>query len=832
MKSDITRTSVKRFAGGRFVDAIGACGFPLTAALNVAGAHLAFALLLQLGNYGFYLAGNGPTATLTWAQLMSLPAAQISSLTVAALLGCFAALGQGRAASRHGVFLAALACNVWLVVDQRVYAVFFVHFTPELVDPPAWRWFVERVFARIDPMLFVALAGLTGATVWTHHGLWRTAVSIGVHTVPPVANPESGSSSAKRPLIAGALAVAVIAAMVIISVNVELRGLNHHPLAMLFYEKLIAPNALNGIQPQVNVHVPRYGSMGGGGDPLDDSGLATRLADFGGARPNLVLMQMKFDPLDMDKTAQPGRQAFDGLLNFQNLVPGMRSSGAMAEEMMSRLREAGYATALFATHAQALADADQFAADPCALMTAPSGFHAWMRERREAGVPVAVHVVLVADQVAQCMGDSINDNALTSALLETFTASGWAHQTVFAQLIEPAVSGLRVGEHVAAGIATMAFALAVPGRMETTLTSARAGTVEDAVATLYYLLGLQPPAGKDLLSPQWQPRNLFWVHDGVEPYWGVRDGDWIYQASALGTAVQLYNVAVDPAQKSNLAFLLPRQAALYRRLCATWFAVEGHDRVTDKSAFVANARGWWLPMDLSMAGPKYVDFGLTGERPIPRHTTLRRFNPYDPVIAQFSLRPFGEPRSLKFEWISPAGAVNAFTFNVQSVWNKVWTVPDRDFPMTPGRWIVRVSEGKVPLVAGEFWVDAGTPKAQPWASEPRTLLEIVPGVFGPLDPSTGAPEFHPRERFVSGETPVVQTRWAAGSGVHKLTFTWRSPRGEIFTREHGLREEWEALRAELNEPAQPWTPGEWQVTVHESGTLLGTVVVQIDEVPQ
>lgn len=233
-------------------------------------------------------------------------------------------------------------------------------------------------------------------------------------------------------------------------------------------------------------------------------------------------------------------------------------------------------------------------------------------------------------------------------------------------------------------------------------------------------------------------------------------------------------------------------------------------------------------MDLAMPGAKRVDFGITGERPVPRQATLRRFHPYDPVIAQVSLRPFGEQRSMEFQWFGPAGRVDSFVFKVESVWNSVWVVPDRSFPMLPGRWTLLVSEQGTPRVAGDFLVDSQVPRAMPLATEPRALLEIAAGVYGPVIEDTGSPEFQPRERFTPDETPVVLTRWGPGPGVHQLTFKWRSPEGRIFVREQGLREEWQALRIELREPAQPWMPGDWEVTVYEGEVLVGTIVVRID----
>lgn len=801
-------------------------------ALNIAAAHVALALLLQIGNYGFYLAGNGTTAALSWAQLFLLPAAQVSTLVVAGLLGTVAAMGQGRAGGRVAVFIAAFLCNSWLVLDQRVYAVFFAHFTPELVDAPAWGWFAERVFARIDSMLFIAMAALIVVTVWIHRCLWR-----GPLTVCAKALHERDAEVKKgtlRPGVAGALAAAIVAAMVIISANTELRDLNSHPLATLFYKHVVTPKALSRLRPQVNIYAPRYGSIADEPDPLSQSNIRNRLTDFGDARPNLVLVHIKSAPRTRVGGGALGKPLLDSAVKFDHIVPGRNPPETLVDAMMSRLTDEGYAPATFVTPMRNRGAGEEFSANPCVLLNKPSPLHAWMKLRREAGVPVVVHAVLDEDSLTGCTsnGSAPDVDAFTSGIAETFKANGWDHQTVFAFLVEIPATSRSVGSPEADGIATMGFALATPGHIEAVQTSARAGTAEDVIATLHYLLGLKPAAGRDLLAPQLLAQNLFWVEDGVMPYWGVRDGDWIYHASALGTDQQLYNLAVDPAQASNLALLLPRQAALYRSLCATWFAVEGHERIANKSAFVSTAQGWWLPMDLGMPGAKRVDFGVTGDRPVLRQTVMRRFNPYDPVIAQVSLRPFGERRQINFEWFGPRGRIDTFTFQVESMWNSVWIVPNSDFPMTPGRWTMLVSEQGVPLVGGEFVVDPDTPQSQPWANEPRVLLEIVSGVYGPLEHDTGAPEFHPREHFASGETPVVQTRWAAGAGVHKLTFTWRSPGGEVYIREHGLREEWEALRAELTEPVQPWTPGDWEVTVHEGGALLGRIVVHIHEIPR
>lgn len=801
------------------------------AGTTVASAHFALAMLLQFGNYGFYLAGNGTTAELSWGELFTLPLAQAPTLLIAFLLGLLVAFVYRRGSGRSVVFVVALACNAWLVLDQRVFGVLFTHFTFELVDDSAWSWFIERVFRHIDPMLFIGIAGWIIAMVWTHQGIWGGPWASGLAALGERATRGRLAKIGLQSGVGVALAVAGAAIIVLISASADLRGLNSHPLATVLFDQIVTPRKLAPLNPQVNVFAPRYGSVLMGPDALQGEALSSRIGDFGGARPNLVLIEVGADPLANWKGQAP---LWNEAVVFDHVVPGSASRDVLVDEFLTRLGAEGYATATMSRTDHQQANALGFTTNVCAYLSAPAGFNSWIRERRNAERPLAVHVKLNERQAAPCENNprEAELGTLTAALLEALDASGWDHQTVFALLASPEPLPMAVNPAALSPIATMRVALAIPGRNEASITSIRAGSVDDVVATLSHLLGLKPSGGRNLLAKDVAPRSHFWVQEGELPQWGIRDGDWLYQASVVGTQQQLYNLAVDPEQSSNLAPLLPRQAALYRSLCATWFAVEGHHMVSNKSIFVANAQGWWLPMDLAMPGAKRVDFGITGERPVPHHTTMRRFHPYDPVIAQVSLRPFGEQRQLEFEWFGPAGRVDHVAFQVASMWNSVWVVPDRSYPMMPGRWTLLVSEQGTARVAGDFLVDPHAPRALPFATEPRALLEIAAGVYGPLIQETGSPEFQARERFTPQETPVVLTRWGPGPGVHHLVFQWRAPDGRAFVREQGLREEWEALRIELHEPEQSWIHGDWEVTVYEGGVLLGSIVVRIDGAAQ
>lgn len=832
MKSDIWRRFANRRLRPHPARQTFSLGTGTMTGVNVAAAHFLLAALLQTGSYGFYLAGEGPTAELSWVQLFLLPAAQLPTLSVAVLLGWFAASARAWRGGPVVVFTVALLCNGLLVLNQRIYAVFFTGFDLDLVDDSAWNDVAERVFARTDPMLFIAIAGLVAATLWTLHSLTRPPVGATAARSPQLDADRRNPLPRLRAGVVGSLGVAVIAAMAMVTMSMETRNLNRHPLASVFYDKARSTHMLEVLAPQAKVYAPRFGSQPREAKSASLTNATAWMKNLGHTQPNLVLAEVEIDAENFLERAQARLDvpSSNHAVIFEHVVPGTDTPEIRIGELLARLGQKGYHTATWAATVEDPGASGNSATDPCTGFAVPASVHTWMQGRGSSDTPLLIRLA-VDERAASCAkrGEMFDVSALTASLMDALETGGGERPTLFALLIKAGGRTAHDNLRVQSPISTIHVVLTARGMSGPVVTATSAGTFDDVAATLYHLLGLPSEIGEDLLSERRIPRNFFWVEDGPLPYWGVRDGDWIYQASVLGTEQQLYNLAVDATQRNNLAAIRPRQAALYRSLCATWFAVEGHERLADKAAFVVQPDGWWLPMDRGVPGAKRVDFGVSGDRPVPRQSTLRRFHPYDPVLAQVSLRPFGERRSLAFEWSGPEGSVDTFKFNVESTWHSVRIVPGGGFPMAPGRWRLLVKEQGIPRVAGEFLVDAKVPETVAWAREPRALLEVAAGVEDTVRPESGAPAFHPRERFTSAETPVIQTRWAPGSGVHRLTLRWRAPTGEIYTREYGLREEWEVLRAELDAPAPPWIAGDWEVTVHEGAMLLGTVVVHIDE---
>lgn len=110
--------------------------------------------------------------------------------------------------------------------------------------------------------------------------------------------------------------------------------------------------------------------------------------------------------------------------------------------------------------------------------------------------------------------------------------------------------------------------------------SDRTASLGDLAPTLLDALGA-PPAGMDgesLWPDAYRARIAYFSKTAEPAQWGLRDGRWKFIAAVDGGGDrELYDLAQDPDEQTNLAAARPAQAALYDRLCASWYASAGAD---------------------------------------------------------------------------------------------------------------------------------------------------------------------------------------------------------------------------------------------------------------
>ena len=121
-----------------------------------------------------------------------------------------------------------------------------------------------------------------------------------------------------------------------------------------------------------------------------------------------------------------------------------------------------------------------------------------------------------------------------------------------------------------------------PGKIPAGQVSNQVGIMMDWSATMLHLAGAKPPKnraldGKDVLpiltgDKRSVKRTLFWRRvgpNGVETHRAVRDGNWKY-VDTPGGKQELYNLASDLGEKSNLADEQKTKVARLKRLLDRW----------------------------------------------------------------------------------------------------------------------------------------------------------------------------------------------------------------------------------------------------------------------
>lgn len=133
--------------------------------------------------------------------------------------------------------------------------------------------------------------------------------------------------------------------------------------------------------------------------------------------------------------------------------------------------------------------------------------------------------------------------------------------------------------------------IATPRRPIARLASHRVASLGDVGPTLLGLLGGDTTRlpGRDLLDPAFVPRMVYFYTSATPPRWGLCDGRWKYIAGMADESPRLYDLALDPDERRNLAAARPDQLATYRSLCAAWYAKTGNEFVRGLEDHVPDA---------------------------------------------------------------------------------------------------------------------------------------------------------------------------------------------------------------------------------------------------
>jgi hypothetical protein len=167
------------------------------------------------------------------------------------------------------------------------------------------------------------------------------------------------------------------------------------------------------------------------------------------------------------------------------------------------------------------------------------------------------------------------------------------------------------------------------------------GSIGDVFPTLAHLAVGETPtsSGRSLLERPFTERVVFF-HKRTEPWrWGLRDGNWKFIATQNDDSeVELYDLADDPMEQSNLAELHPEMVADYQTRVATWFFHSERDFARRRDGLGAD-----------------VPTLVLGRKQDGRFAPSSLFGPYDKILARVEADP-ASTAAVSMRWEGPTGA--------------------------------------------------------------------------------------------------------------------------------------------------------------------------------
>jgi phosphoglycerol transferase MdoB-like AlkP superfamily enzyme len=254
--------------------------------------------------------------------------------------------------------------------------------------------------------------------------------------------------------------------------------------------------------------------------------------------------------------------------------------------------------------------------------------------------------------------------------------------------------------------------LARPGRpaagtLGEPLRSPRIGSIGDLYPTvLARVRGASPDdvPGQDLLASDHEPRLAFFHKIAGVQGWGLTDGQFKFMADMVGPRAELYDLAADPGERTNLADAHPDRVALYRRLCANWYLRTNAEFVAHLADPSTTVQPELDLDDLSSPGPKAIAFGhLDTSRPDDFAPT-EQLPANRPITAWTHWTPYAEEVWFRYRWTSPSGVVRAGRRRLRAGHTRSLLSLRASLPLEPGVWRLSVHAGNRFLQA-EFSVD-------------------------------------------------------------------------------------------------------------------------------
>lgn len=237
--------------------------------------------------------------------------------------------------------------------------------------------------------------------------------------------------------------------------------------------------------------------------------------------------------------------------------------------------------------------------------------------------------------------------------------------------------------------------------------SRRVATSGDLFPTIANAAGLPLPKvpGLNLLQPELPARMVFFHKSALPELWGLRDGPWKFIQNIRSGAAELYDLANDPREQTNVASAHPDKVKHYGEACETWYIRQDEEFAGRLDGYQRRGGKALTVQELREPGPKRMAFGY----PMPdnpngfREATVIRAG--EPPILWTSWVSVPQDRPVAFVWKSPGGVEKTQPQTISPEWATSRMPCPFPAPLERGEWKVSIEEAGRTLLESRFGVE-------------------------------------------------------------------------------------------------------------------------------
>ncbi len=241
------------------------------------------------------------------------------------------------------------------------------------------------------------------------------------------------------------------------------------------------------------------------------------------------------------------------------------------------------------------------------------------------------------------------------------------------------------------------------------LTIDRVCSIGDVMPTILSLVNAPPPPvpGQNLFADNYSDRMVYFHKLPMPSQWGLRDGNWKFIGGAVkGGDFELYDLARDPMEKTNLAVEYPDRLDLYHARCGQWYL----DTNEQFSQMFATKRQYehrpFTMSDLNAAGITSMTFGCFDDDSV--FSERLTFHPDSRVVIQLRFGGRQNIQNMICRWKSPDNLSGSYAFRERHGELIAHVIHSTPLPMAAGKWTVTILSGERRLATGTYQVADAT----------------------------------------------------------------------------------------------------------------------------